>query len=256
LKKLAFLLCFVAIALAMSGQAWATYTIKTSKQITLQFLVTPSPTPVGYDPSTSTSAASAIAISRASGFDTTRQLERIAQLMQPNNPLDQLVAWMPMRAGDMVAQSAPEGNVKVQFTVKPDPNFAFFHIVPGAGGTSFNAGYGSNTYTCAYQVFAKYATQWIVSDWVAGTNTSGGTLGVNVFPTYNYPTTSNLSWLAETITTSFKAFANAGSPGETTFTGTAGQSKTACIDLTLNVPNTIPAGTYQTTIQYNLQIWF
>jgi hypothetical protein len=118
--------------------------------------------------------------------------------------------------------------------------------------TTLYAGYGSNTWTCVYQVYASYTGYaWTVTDWVQGSNQSGGGAN-NGFPTYNYPTTSLLQWEAETVTTSFAAFSNSGSPGQAAFGGAASTSKTVCFDLSLNVPGTIPAGTYQTTIQYNL----
>lgn len=246
MRKLALLLCFLAIVVALNTRAMATYTIKTTKQFTLTFVVTPSPTPIGFAPHAADSVAplhvAAQAARNGAAFDETYRLSR------------NLVAWIPTRVGDMVAQTN-QGNVKVQFTVKQDPNYAYFHIIPGSTST-FQVGYGSNTFTCAFQVFASYATAWVVSDWVYGSNTSGGTAGLNGYPTYNYATTSQLSWLAESNTTSFKPYANAGSPGETSFSGAAGTSKTVCIDLSLNVPATLAAGSYQSTLQYNLQISF
>jgi hypothetical protein len=246
LRKLSVALFFVALVVALGSQARALTTTFAQKQITVNFTVTPSPTPIGYVP-TSTSAT-AVAAARAARGSAAEN--RIAVYMFPSNPLDRLMAFVPIRMGDMVAQTPPQGNVKVQFTVKLDPKFANFHIIPHT--TSLNAGYGSNTYTCAYEIFAKYTTAWNVTDWVYGSNTTGGTAGLNGFPTYNYPTTSQLSWLAETITTTFKPFANAGGPGEQTFNGAANTSKQVCIDLTLNVPNTVSAGTYQSTIQYSM----
>lgn len=245
MKHFTIALFFVALVLGVGSQARALQTTYGYKQISLNFTVTPSPTPIGYVPS----ATSAVARAAASA-PVTAAARNVAAYAWPSNPLDRLVAFVPVRVDDMIAQSNPQGSVNVQFTVKADPKYANFHLVPHQ--TSFNAGYGSNTYTCAYEIFASYAKAWTVTDWVYGTNNSGGTAGLNGYPTYSYPTASQLSWLAETLTTSFKAFANAGSPGETTMTGAAGTSKQICIDLTLDVGPNIPAGSYQTTIQYNM----
>ncbi len=219
--------------LAFTHRAQALQGTLATKQITVNIVVTPSPTPVAYIPQSQAAAVSfASMLSRAE---------------TPN-----LLAYDPLNVSDMVAQAAPpQGNVKVQFTVKLDPTFQYFHVVPGPNMT-LNAGYGANTYTCVYQVFAKYATPWTVTDYAYGSNTSGGTPGLNGFPMYNYSATSDLSWLAETITTSFKPFVNSGAPGETVFTGAAGAAKTICIDLSLTVPNSIPAGSYSATISYRM----
>jgi hypothetical protein len=53
---------------------------------------------------------------------------------------------------------------------------------------------------------------------------------------------------------SFRPYNNAGSPGETTWTGTAGQSQQHCIDLSIVVPNSQPAGVYTAAVQYNLLV--
>ena len=246
MKKLSIALFFIALVFGFGSQANALQTSFAAKQMSLNFTVTPSPTPIGFVPSaTSTIVADAEkAAARASRSSV------VTAYLTPSDPLDRMLAYVPIHLGDMVAQVNPQGNVKVQFTVKADPKYKNFHLIPHT--TSFNAGYGSNTYTCAYEVYASYTSAWSVTDWVYGSNTSGGSSGLNGYPTYNYPTTSQLSWLAEGVTTTFKPFANAGGPGEQVFSGAAGTTKQICIDLTLNVPNTIAAGTYQTTIQYNL----
>lgn len=235
----------LALACAWAGSADASYTTYTSKQITLNFTISPSPspTPVAYVPS---QTQSVVAAAQRSATST------VAAYVVPADPLWRAVAWEPVRLDDMVAQANPEGNVKVNFTVKPDPHFAHFHIIPH--NTSFMAGYGSNTYTCAYEVFASYSTAWEVTDWVYGSNNSNGTTGLNGYPTWNYPTASNLSWKAITVTSTFAPFANEGSPGEQSFSGAANTTKQICFDLTLNVPNSTPANVYQTTIQYNMLV--
>jgi len=148
----------------------------------------------------------------------------------------------------LLAQSTPQGSVPVQFVAKPDPTAAYLHIVPGSGGLLLNAAYGANTYTCVYQVFGYYTTTWKITDWGAGTVQNG----TGPFPIENYPTASYLSWLGEGVTTTYKTFANFGTPGENTILGTAGVSQQVCIDLSLNVPASQPAGTYAASIQYTL----
>jgi hypothetical protein len=56
------------------------------------------------------------------------------------------------------------------------------------------------------------------------------------------------------LATPLKAYNNAGTPGETTWTGNAGQSQQHCIDLTIVVPNSQAAGVYTAAIQYNLLV--
>ncbi len=236
MKKFAIAFLAVVTVLVFTRHAQALQGTLGTKQITVNFTVTPSPspTPVAYVPvSQQGTIAFASVLSRADASNE--------------------VAYDPLSTSDMVAQATPQGSVKVQFTVKADPSYQYFHVVPGASMSSpLSAGYGANSFPCVFQIFAKYATAWTVTDYAYGSNTTGGTAGLNGFPMYNYPTKSDLSWLAETITTTFKPFANSGQPGETTFTGAAGAAKTVCIDLSLTVPSNIPAGDYQATFSYRM----
>lgn len=236
MKKLAITFLAVVAVLALTRHAQALQGTLATKQITVNFTVTPSPspTPVAYVP-----------VSEQGRISFASLLTRADSSNQ--------VAYDPLSLSEMVAQATPQGGVKVQFTVKADPSFQYFHVVPGPSMSSpLSAGYGANNFPCVYQVFAKYSTAWTVTDYAYGSNTSGGTAGLNGFPMYNYAAKSDLSWLAETVTTSFKPFANSGQPGETTFTGAAGAAKTICIDLSLTVPNNVPAGDYQATISYRM----
>ncbi len=241
MKKLLFAFALVALGVAFFGTAQAFQVQLGVKQISVNFTVTPSP--IAYAPTNATGVAVA-----ANGA-TFASFENVADYLGKADPLASIVAYEPMNIGDMVAQSNQAG-VKVQFTVKVDPTYQYFHLIPV--NTNLNAGYGANTYTCSFQVFAKYATAWTITDYAYGSSSSGNTQGLGGFPLYNYATTSDLAWLAETITTSYKAYANAGSPGETVFAGAAGSSKTICIDLNLSVPASIPAGTYTATISYRM----
>ena len=245
MKKLFLALFFLAAVVAVSSRAWALQSTLAVRQITVNITISPSPTPVGYVPQSAPDVASVAARAAARNGDT-----RAAAYIVPADPLMRAVAWVPVRMDDMIAQVNPQGNVKVNFTVKADPNAKYFHLTPV--NTNLQAGYGPNTFVCVYKVFATYTSPWEVTDWIYGSSSSGGTAGLNGFPNYNYATPSLLQWEAEGITTSFKAFANDGSPGEKTFSGAANVSTTACIDLSLNVPASIAAGTYQSTIQYQL----
>ena len=47
-------------------------------------------------------------------------------------------------------------------------------------------------------------------------------------------------------------YADSGTPGQTSFTGTTGEAQTQCINLKLTVPAATAVGTYDAVIQYNL----
>ncbi len=252
MKKLAIVLALLALSLVFMHRVDATTATFAQKQISLNFTVTPSPTPVGYIPSQN----SPTAIAQGSRIPNSASASAVIAFLTPSDPLDRVLAYEPLQMSDLNnVVAVNQGGVKVDFHVKPDPKFGNFHIIPHT--TSFNVGYGANApIICAYEVFAHYTSAWSVSDWVYGTNTSGGTPGLNGFPTYNYPQASQLGWKAEGITTNFKAFVNSGAPGELAFNGAAGTTKQVCFDLNITVPANVPAATYQTTIQYNLQITF
>ncbi len=243
MRKLAIVLASLAIVVGVCSQARAFTVTLSTKQIALTVVVTPSP--IVYVPEqavglTHVAAPSPRVIADREAFDA-----RVRSIQF----LDSTLAYDPFSLGDMVAQTPPQGSVKVQFTVKLDPTYQYFHLIPKT--STLNAGYGGNTFTCAFEVFAYYPRTWYVTDDVYGSNTSGGTAGLNGFPTYNYPTASLLLWLAEGNTTSFAAYANGG-VNQTSFTGAAGASKTVCIDLSLTVPNSVAAGSYPVTLNYTL----
>jgi hypothetical protein len=242
LRKLAIAFLIVASLLALTRQAQALQATLATKQITVNVTITPSP--IVYvpesQPARTVAAASHYAEAHGAAF------ARAFAAAQT----DERLAYDPFNLGDMVAQATPQGSVKVNFTVKVDPTFGFFHLTPV--NTNLQAGYGPNTFTCVYQVFGSYPRAWNIDDYAYGSNTSGGAAGLNGFPLYNYSRASDLEWLGETVTTSYKAFANSGAPGELAVSGAAGQSKTICIDLSLNVPDTIPAQSYQATISYRM----
>ncbi len=96
----------------------------------------------------------------------------------------------------MVAQATPQGSVKVQFTVKADPSFQYFHVVPGPSMSSpLSAGYGANNFPCVYQVFAKYSTAWTVTDSPMEVIRAAVRPASMGFPMYNYAARRSLHGL-------------------------------------------------------------
>jgi hypothetical protein len=146
--------------------------------------------------------------------------------------------------------TSAQGSAKVNVATKADPTGAYLKLVPN--NVAVNANYGTNTYTCAFKINATFSYAWQVTDWVYGSVRGAG----GVFPAYDYPTVSDLSWWAEGISTKFTAYANQGAPGENDFNAAANVSKSVCIDLQLTVPSTLAAGTYSTAIQYNLYVTY
>ncbi len=158
----------------------------------------------------------------------------------------------------------------VAITVKPDPTSQFLHINNPAPGSPaiFAASYGANTLSCAYQVYAYFPTKlgtstvksFTVYDYVYGSVYGAG----GTFPTYDGPTVSLLSWGLDagaapgpyTPPAKYTAFYNSGSTGQLTYTGVPGAAATLCVDLSLSVPNTVVAGTYEVPITYSIDITF
>ncbi len=183
-------------------------------------------------------AASPVAYLRAPATDGRLQVAGISSYDVP----------MGILPPTTIAQSQAQGNIPVKFTTKPDPTATYLHIVPIA--TSLTAAAGqTTTFACAYEVYAYYTTAYSVTDWSYGTASSGS----GYFPLFNNPQTSDLSWQLTTTTPGeYTAFANAGTPGQTSFTGTAGQHQTPCVNLSLTVPLATAPGYYTAVVQYNL----
>ena len=152
-----------------------------------------------------------------------------------------------------IAANTPQGNIPVQFNAKADPYAAYLSILPQSAAppaTAYVVTAGSTaTFTCAIKIKAYFPTAWHLVDWVFGT-ASGNT---GSFPTYNNPTVSDMSWLAEGYTTSFTHEYNNGAPGEAIFQGAAGSTATVCIDYQFAIPSTIAPGDYSAVIEYSLQ---
>jgi hypothetical protein len=232
--------------LAVFSQADALQTTKAFKEVVLTIVITPSPAPVGFLPRRAAPAASNTAV---------RPL--IARLVAdpyggPARIASSGAAWDVAPGGALIAQVPPvqPSPVPVQFVAKPDPNSAFLRIVPHTG--ELDVPYGTTTFACAYEIFTFYTTAHQLTDWGYGTKTQNPP--PPTYPIQNWPAASYLSWAVPDIPTSFKTFNNAGPPGETTWTGRAGQSQQHCIDLSIVVPNSQAAGVYTAAIQYNLLV--
>ncbi|TAM89620.1 hypothetical protein EPN42_07290 [bacterium] len=221
---------FITAALAIgAAPALAGWVLVTSKTVTVNITVTPSP--IVYVPGTP---------------DHRRTVAAAVAHPAPHPEIFALLRPDLLTPRHVVAQ-VTQGNIPVTVNVQADPTAKYLHI--NVNTPSFNAGYGTNTYTCAYQVFAYFPYQWKVDDFVYGSTTSGG----GTFPGYNAPTVSDLAWLAEGLTTSFVPFANGGvANAQLAFSGNAGQTETICVDLQLTVPNTVGAGVYNATLEYQL----
>jgi hypothetical protein len=139
----------------------------------------------------------------------------------------------------------------VQFVAKPDPSAAYLKVIQT--GANFNAPYGTTTFACAFQIFTYYTNSYYLQDWGYNTNKTAGA-SAGSFPMLNYPATSDLAWAVPDLSTPTTPYWNQGPGGERTWSGVAKQSQTHCIDLTITVPNTQPAGSYTAAIQYNLYV--
>jgi hypothetical protein len=237
----AFLALIALAVLAVFSQADALQFTKAYKFYSLTIYVTPSPAPL-------------VMRHAAPRPATAPPRPEIARLVSdpysgPAIVASSASAWdvPPMLLAQTSAQPAP---VPVQFVAKADPNAAYLRIIPQV--TSTTVPYGTTTITCALQIFTYYTTTYNLTDWGQGTVSNGS----GPFPVENYPTASYLSWTVPDFATTLYAYANSGSPGQKTWSGTAGQSQQHCVDLTITVPNSQPATTptspYVANIQYNL----
>jgi hypothetical protein len=232
--------------LAVFSQADALQTTKAFKEVVLTVVITPSPAPVGFfrqrpAPSAAKPAAR----------------PEIARLVAdpyagPARIASSGVAWDVAPGGVLIAQVPPvqASPVPVQFVAKPDPNSAFIRVIPHTG--ELDVPYGTTVFPCAFEIFTFYTTRHQLTDWGYGTKTQNPP--PPTYPIENWPAVSYLSWQVPDFATPLKAYNNAGSPGETTWTGNPGQSQQHCIDLTIVVPNSQAAGVYTAAIQYNLLV--
>lgn len=231
-------------ALAAYSQADALQTTKAFKEVVLTIVVTPSPAPVGFLPQR--------AAPHTNGVVTRPEIARLVSdpYAGPVRIASSGAAWDVAPGGALIAQAAPvqPSPVPVQFVAKPDPNAAYLRVLPHV--SELDVPYGTTAFSCVFEIFTFYTTAHTLTDWGYGTKTQSPP--PPTYPIENWPSASYLSWAVPDIPTAFKAYNNAGPPGETTWTGTAGQSQQHCINLSVTVPNSQPAGVYTATIQYNL----
>jgi hypothetical protein len=240
----ALLALAVVAVLAVISQADALQAQKAYKEMIVTIIVTPSPAPVGFlrpaaprPPAAPAPAAYARLV--ADPYSGPVQVAASGS------------AW-DVAPGVTIAQATVQPPpVPVQFVAKPDPNAAFIHIVPHT--PTLNAPYGITTFTCVFEVYTFYTNTYKLLDWGYGTSKTSGA-GSGTYPIENYSAQSFLSWAVPDFSPVFTPYNNAGPPGETTWTGLKNQAQQHCIDLTLNVPNSQPAGTYTATVQYNLYV--
>ncbi|MDB5040085.1 MAG: hypothetical protein JWN27_811 [Candidatus Eremiobacteraeota bacterium] len=246
---LALLALGTMAALAAFSQADALQSTKAVKQISVTIIITPSPAPVVMHRSAPVDAPPTHSVAVAPAI-----MELVADPF--GGPL--LLAssgsvWDVPPSGLMIAQAitAQPTPVPVRFNAKPDPNAAYFRIIPHT--SVLNVPYGTTTFACVFEIFTHYTTAHSLADWAWGTT---NTAQAGTYPMQNNPTTSYLSWAVPDLAATFHAYANAGSPGEKTWSGLAGQTQQHCVDLTIVVPNSQPPDPtppyYNATAQYTL----
>ena len=230
MKKLGFVFfALIAIAVALSGKTVsALETLVTYKEVPLTIIVIAA-SPHAYTPS---QRPGGVQVASVSSYDVP----------------------MGILPPTVIAQTTgQQGNTPVKFIAKPDPTYTYLHEVPI--NTTLTAAQGQTTYfPCPFEMYAYYKTPYIVSDWGYGTVPSGA----GTFPILNYPQTSDLAWDITAVGATpapsavYTNYADSGTPGQTSFTGTTGEAQTQCINLKLTVPAATAVGTYDAVIQYNL----
>ena len=235
------LIAFASVAaLAAFSQADALTVQKAYKEVAITIVVTPSPAPVGYLPLQP----------RAAGAPATARIARlVADLDAGLRRIASGPTWWDVAPGAMIAQAtAQPPPVPVQFNAKPDPNAAYLKVIQHTG--TINAPYGTTVVPCAFELYTFWTKTYTLTDWGYGTVRSG----TGTFPIEDYPTASYLAWAVPDFSPTLTAYANQGGPGQTSWQGTAGQAQQHCVDLSLVVPASLPAGTYFAVMQYNMYV--
>ncbi len=238
-KLLATTFVLIAIAVVISGKTVSALgTLVTYKEVPLTIVVlAASPTPVAF----TAPAQRVAALEHNDGI-------QVAAISSYDVPMGIL------RPQVIEQSTTQQGAVPVKFTTKPDPTATYLHEVPINPTITAAAGQTTNV-ACPFEMYAYYKTPYQVTDWGYGTTT---TASAGTFPLLNYPSTSDLAWNVTAVgvtpapTASYTPYAVSGSPGQLSFTGTAGEVQTQCLNIQVTVPLTIVPGTYQAVIQYNL----
>jgi hypothetical protein len=230
LKKLGFLVfALVSIAIAISGKrVSALEALITYKEVPLTVVVVAA-SPAAYTPS---NRPGGVQVAGISSYDVP----------------------MGILPPTVIAQTTgQQGNTPVKFLAKPDPTYTYLHEIPI--NPTITAPAGSTTYAaCPFEMYAYYKAAYYVTDYGYGTASSGS----GPFPIFNYPQNSDLSWTLTAVgvppaaNATYTLYYNKGTPGQTAFTGTAGEAQTQCLNLELTVPAGTAVGTYTAVITYLL----
>jgi hypothetical protein len=234
--------------LATFSQADALQTTRAYKELVLTVVVTPSPAPVGFLPRRPAAPGANAALRPQIARLVADPYAGPARIASSGAAWD--VAPGALAPATLIAQVPPvqPSPVPVQFVAKPDPNAAYLRVIPHT--SELDVPYGTTVFPCAFEIFTFYTTAHQLTDWGYGTKTQAPP--PPTYPVENWPAASYLSWAVPDFAATVHAYNNAGSPGETTWTGKAGQSQQHCVDLTVVVPNSQAAGVYTAAIQYNL----
>jgi hypothetical protein len=224
------------------SQADALQSVRATKDEVITVVITPSPAPVGFLRRSAPPVAPAPAAALARLLDDPFSPRLIASAG---------ALWdVAPGGGTLIAQSSVQPpSVPVQFIAKPDPNSLYLKLIDHT--PELDVPYGTTVFPCAFEVYTFYdKATYALNDYGQGTaNTGTGT-----YPVENYPATSYLSWAAPDFSPTYHAYWNSGSPGERVWSGAMNQAQQHCINLTIVVPNSQPAGTYTAVIQYNLLV--
>jgi hypothetical protein len=240
-------LCALAVVavLAVFSQAEALQTLRATKYVVITVVVTPSPAPLGFvrPPAAPPAAKQPSALAASALVDN--------PFAGPRQVASSNTAWdVAPGAGTMLAQTVVQPTpVPVQFVAKPDPNSIYLHVIPHT--PELDVPYGTTNFTCAFEVYTFYdKAAYALNDYGQGTTKTGS----GTYPIENYPTGSYLSWATPDFSPTFHAYWNSGAPGEKVWSGAMNQAQQHCVDLSIVVPNVLPAGTYTAVIQYNLLV--
>jgi len=224
------------------SQADALQSVRASKDEVITVVVTPSPAPVGFFRRAAPPVAPAPAAALARLLDDPFSPRQIASTGS---------TWdVAPGAGTLVAQSTVQPpSVPVQFNAKPDPNSLYLKLIDHT--PELDVPYGTTVFPCAFEIYTFYdKATYALNDYGSGTAKSG----TGPYPVLNFPATSYLSWATPDFSPTYHAYWNSGSPGEKVWSGAMNQAQQHCVDLTIVVPNSQPAGTYTAVIQYNLLV--
>lgn len=233
--------------LAGFSQADALQSLRATKNVVINVVVTPSPPPVAFLHRAAPAPAPAVPATAALAF---------AKLLEdpfagPRTIAASSTAWdVAPGGGTMIAQSTVQPPpVPVQFNAKPDPNAIYLHVILHT--PDLNVPYGTTVFPCAFEVYTFYdKATYALNDYGQGTSKTG----TGTYPIENFPASSYLSWAVPDFSPTFHQYVNSGAPGEKVWTGLMNQAQQHCVDLSIFVPDSLAPGAYTAVIQYNLLV--